>query len=434
MADAERGKNPLTGSSDYDAVVVGASLAGSATAMLLARAGARVALVEKRGDPAAFKRVCSHFVQSSAIATLERLGLFGAMMDAGGVRSRPRIWTRWGWIHSPDGTPVPSGLNLRREVMDPLVRAAAADTPGVELMQGWSAQELLNDRGRVRGLVARNPQGESLRLRAPLLVGADGRDSPVAELAAVRSRTVPHRRFAYARYFEGPAPDGAPDASLWILDPQWAAAFPTDDGLTTYAVMPTKERLGEFRRDPAAALSAFIADLPEAPPILASRPVSKVFGKLEMPNVMRAPTAPGLALVGDAALATDPLWGVGCGWAFQSAEWLADSVAAAVSGAESLEQGLERYRRRHARALKAHAFMIHDYASGRKLNAGERMLFAGAARDARVAELFEGFGSRNVGPARFMAQALPRAIAVNVSHALSGRAPGASARASLGST
>ncbi|HST54448.1 MAG TPA: NAD(P)/FAD-dependent oxidoreductase [Solirubrobacteraceae bacterium] len=431
MADAEQGRNPVAGSPDYDAVIVGASLAGSATSMLLARAGARVALVEKRADPGAFKRICSHFIQSSAIAAIERLGLLDAMLDAGGLRTRPRIWTRWGWIHSPAGTSVPSGLNLRREVMDPLVRAAAADTPGVELIQGWTAEELLHEHGRTRGLVARNPQGESLRLRAPLVVGADGRDSRVAVLAAVPSRTLPHRRFAYARYYEGPAPDGAPDASLWMLDPQWAAAFPTDEGLTTYAAMPTKERLGEFRRDPAAALSAFIADLPEPPPILASRPASKIFGKLEMPNVMRAPTAPGLALVGDAALATDPLWGVGCGWAFQSAEWLADSVGAAVGGAESLEQGLERYRRRHTRALKAHAFMIHDYASGRKMNPGERTLFAGAVRDAGVAEVFEAFGSRNIGPARFMAEAMPRAIAANVRHALSGRPRRSTARVGL---
>src|SRR6478609_10387866 len=86
---------------DYDAVIVGASLAGCATAIGLGRAGARVALVEKRPDPAAFKRICSHFIQASAVPTLERLDLLDPIMAMGGVRSRFRAWTPWGWIDPP---------------------------------------------------------------------------------------------------------------------------------------------------------------------------------------------------------------------------------------------------------------------------------------------------------------------------------------------
>src|SRR3954470_4017284 len=82
--------------SRYDAVIVGASLAGCSAAILLARQGARVALVERRPDPNAFKRVCGHFIQSSAVPTLERLGLLGPMEEAGAARSRLRLWTRWG--------------------------------------------------------------------------------------------------------------------------------------------------------------------------------------------------------------------------------------------------------------------------------------------------------------------------------------------------
>src|SRR3954471_8506155 len=89
-------------SRDYDAVVVGASLAGCSTAMLLARRGARVALVERSPDPEAFKRVCGHFIQSSAVPTLERLGLLDRMEEAGAARSRIRLWTRWGLMETPD--------------------------------------------------------------------------------------------------------------------------------------------------------------------------------------------------------------------------------------------------------------------------------------------------------------------------------------------
>src|ERR1019366_2715356 len=240
-------------------------------AILLARAGARVALVEQRPDAAAFKRICSHFIQSSAVPTLERLGLLGAIKEAGGLRAHARIWTRWGWIEPCAESVVPSGVNLRRELLDPMIRRKAAETPGVELILGHAVHALIREGKNIRGVEVREPNGQSRALRARLVIGADGRGSRVAELAGVRTRTIPHGRFFYAAYFEGPAPVGAPDGSAWFLDPDWAAAFPTDNGLTLYAAMPTKQRQNEFRRDPIPALVSYIAALPDAPPILTPR-------------------------------------------------------------------------------------------------------------------------------------------------------------------
>jgi 2-polyprenyl-6-methoxyphenol hydroxylase-like FAD-dependent oxidoreductase len=405
---------------DYDAVIVGASLAGCTTAIALGRAGASVALVEKQPDPAAFKRMCSHFIQASAVPALERLELLEPIIEAGGVRSRMRAWTPWGWIEAPPAQ-AREAVNLRRELLDPLLRETAVAIPGVELMLGRTAERLVREGEAVRGVVVRDRDGEETSLGARLVVGADGRDSRIAELAAVKTKVSAHGRFAYGGYFDGPpaVADGA--SSIWMLDPNWAAAFPTDSGLTFYAAMPTKDRLPEFRRDPEGALVSFVGDIPEAPPIRASRLVSPVLGKIEMPNKVRVPVAPGLALVGDAAMAVDPLFGVGCGWAFQSAEWLADSVAPALRDGSALQPGLDRYRRRHRRALRGHAAIINEYASGRKMQPGERLIFSAAARDRRVAESFEAFGTRSIGPARFFASAIPRAMAANARHALASR-------------
>jgi 2-polyprenyl-6-methoxyphenol hydroxylase-like FAD-dependent oxidoreductase len=402
---------------DYDAVIVGASLAGCATAIALGRGGARVALVEKRPDPAAFKRVCSHFIQASAAPALERLELLEPITEAGGVRSAMRAWTPWGWIEAPPSE-ARKAVNLRRELLDPLLRETAAATPGVELMLGRGAEGLVREGDTVRGVIVRDPSGAETTLNAQLVVGADGRDSRIAELAAAKTKTSRHGRIAYGAYFDGPpsAPDGA--SSIWMLDPDWAAAFPTDSGLIFYAAMPTKERLPEFRLDPEGALISFVGSVPDAPPIRVSRLASPVLGKVEMPNKVRAPVAPGLALVGDAAMAVDPLFGVGCGWALQSGEWLAQSVAPALAGEEPLRAGLARYRRQHRRALRGHASLINEYASGRKMNPGERLIFSAAARDPRLAKRFEAFGTRSIGPARFFATAIPRSIAVNTRHAL----------------
>jgi 2-polyprenyl-6-methoxyphenol hydroxylase-like FAD-dependent oxidoreductase len=405
---------------DYDAVIVGASLAGCATAIALGRSGARIALVEKRPDPAAFKRICSHFIQASAVPALDRLGLLEPIVEAGGVRTTMRAWTPWGWIETP-AAEAREGVNLRRELLDPMVREAAVATPGVELMLGRSAERLLREADTVRGIVVRDPDGAERTLSAQLVVGADGRDSRIAELGAVKTKTSRHGRFAYGAYFDGPPAATGGASSIWMLDPNWAAAFPTDSGLTFYAAMPTKDRLPEFRRDPEGALISFVGSVPEAPPIRVSRLASPVLGKIEMPNKVRVPVAPGLALVGDAAMAVDPLFGVGCGWAFQSGEWLANSVAPALAGEEPLHAGLARYQRQHRRALRGHASMINEYASGRKMQPGEKLIFSAAARDPRLAERFEAFGTRSIGPARFFATAIPRAIAVNTRHALASR-------------
>jgi 2-polyprenyl-6-methoxyphenol hydroxylase-like FAD-dependent oxidoreductase len=417
MAGNDDGHPIMAGSSDYDAVIVGASIAGCTAAMLLGRAGARVALVEKQPDPQAFKRVCSHFIQSSAVPTLERLGLLGEIEALGGVRSPVSAWSRWGWIAMED--PDALAVNLRREKLDPLMRQAAAAAPGVELLLGRSAERLLRGaNGAVCGVVVRTRERAETELRARLVVGADGRDSRIAELAGVPERSTPHDRFAYGGYFEGPQHAGAPAGAIWMLDPDFAAAFPTDEGQTFYAAMPTKARLAEFKRDPEAALVDFVGSVPEAPPIRESRLVGEVTGKIDMTNRLRRPVAPGLALVGDAALAIDPLWGVGCGWALQSAEWLADAVAPALLRGDALDRGLARYRRRHARGLRGHAFLMVDYATGRRLNPGERLLFSASARDQVLARRFDAFGSRRIGPARMFATTVPRALAVNARYAL----------------
>jgi len=80
----------------YDAVIVGASLAGCATAIQLGRAGLSVALIEKQPDPRAFKRMCSHFIQASGVPAIERLGLLEPIEAAGGLRPQMHMWTRCG--------------------------------------------------------------------------------------------------------------------------------------------------------------------------------------------------------------------------------------------------------------------------------------------------------------------------------------------------
>jgi len=402
----------MAAKAEYDVAIVGASLSGCTAAILLGRAGAKVALIEKRPDSRAFKRVCSHFIQASAVPTIERLGLYGPILAAGGLRSRFHSRTPWGWVE-PTERQEAYCLNLRRSLLDPMLREAAAMQPGVELMLGRGAERLIRDGDAFAGVGVRDREGNELEIRARLVVGADGRDSRVAELAQVKEKTLPHNRLAYGGYFEGPKPRFWPDGAVWLLDPDMAAAFPTDGGQVFYIAMTHKDRAPEFKADPERALVEHVAAVPEPPPIRESRCVGPVIGKIEMPNRVRGPIAPGLALIGDAALATDPIFGVGCGFAFQSGEWLADSAAPALRGNEPLEKGLRRYRRHHRLRLGMHARLIHDYSTGRKFDRVERLMISTAVRDPKAAALFEAVGTRRLTPPQVLLPMASRIVAAN---------------------
>lgn len=179
-----------------------------------------------------------------------------------------------------------------------------------------------------------------------------------------------------------------------MLDPEAAAVFPNEDGLTLIAAVPVKARLAEFRRDPEAAYLRMIRELPDGPDLSGAERESKLVGKLEMESTMRPAARPGLAFVGDAALTTDPLYGVGCGWAFQTSEWLVDGTRSALLGGGDLDRSLERYARVFRRRLLPHHLQITDYSTGRRMRLNERMMMRAAGRDEVVGSAVEQFVTR----------------------------------------
>ncbi|MGW6981494.1 NAD(P)/FAD-dependent oxidoreductase [Streptomyces sp. NPDC054932] len=409
---------PESSGYDYDVVIGGASLAGSAAAILLARRGVRVALLERRSDPGAYKVLCTHSLTANAYPVLDELGLVPALEKAGAVRNLARWHTRWGWIEprsAPAGPELPYGYNIRRSTLDPLIRSRAEQTPGVDLLLGHQVNGLLREAGRTVGVRASTPQGER-EIRARLVVGADGKDSAVAKYAGIPAQQYENGRFGYFAHFRNlPLHDGV--SHTWFLEPDMAYAFPNDDGVTVVAVLPDKKRLPAFREDLEGSFFDFVRALPEAPPIDSAEPVTKITGTVNYPLHSRRPSAPGLALIGDAALTGDPLWGVGCGWALQSAQWLAEAVGPAATGRGDLDRSLVDYARGHRRRLQGHQYLAADFAKSRPFNPMERLMFSAAARDASVARHMHQFGSRLIGPFRFLnPAALAKASAVNIRH------------------
>jgi flavin-dependent dehydrogenase len=391
---------PMNSEGGHDVVVVGSGIAGPASAILLARQGMKVVLLEAHRDPGHYKRLCTHFMQSSALPVLQRLGVDHELDALGAVRNSGNLWTRYGWVREPTPADRPAyGFNVRRQVLDPLLREKAR-AAGVDVRMGAKVRSLLRDEaGRVRGVVARIDDQEQ-ELTATVVVGADGKSSVVAEQAGLPAQTHENHRFGYfAHYRNVVVADGSP-AQMWQRPPDVSYTFVNDDGVTLLATMPGKDRLADFEQDREAALLAMFEGLPAAPDLSRAERVSDVIGTKDYPLLTRKRvSAPGVALVGDAALVGDPLWGVGCGFALQGAGWLAD----ALDGTDprdrvAIDRALRSYGRTHRRRLRMHQALMADFASGRDFNPVERLVFGGGVHDEKVADAIFAYGTRNSSP------------------------------------
>jgi len=403
----------------YDVIVVGASIAGCTAAALLARDGLRVALLEAHRDENMYKRLCTHFIQSSATPTIEGLGIAAELDALGAVHNLGDLWTSYGWVREPESVPgcPPYGYSVRRSVLDPLLRRTAAAAPTVELMLGAKVVDLVLDGdGRVGGVDARTSEGR-VEIRGRLIVGADGKSSKIAELADLPGHEVPNNRFGYMAHYRNVGLSDWRRSKLWLLDNgDGVYVFPNDDGVAVLATMPGKARLDEFRGgDTEKALLSMYDGLSEAPDLSAAERVSDVIGAVDYPSILRPRiTAPGVALIGDAAMVCDPLWGLGCGFAFQSAEWLAQEVSPVLRAGGEVDRATERYAKTHARRLRPHFKLTSDFSKVRTFNRLERLLFGGAPYDEVVADAFWRYGTRNASPAALLSpRVLTRAARVH---------------------
>jgi flavin-dependent dehydrogenase len=383
---------------EFDVAVVGASIGGCTAAALFARRGLRVALIESSPDAAAHKKVCTHFLQPIGMSAIRRLGLAERIEAAGGVKNDLELYTQWGWIRSKDQSRLAHGYNIRRQTLDPLLRKIAIETPGVHYFPGVSATGALRDaRGRVRGIATRTAAGRR-EFHARLTVAADGRHSPLARSAGIAAHKAENDRFTYYAYYRGLPLGSSVSSRYWHLDPHLAYAFKNDGDTTLLGVFFPKQELAKFKRDPENEFRRFWDAVPGAPPIGDAQPIDGLKGMTEMPNQWRPAAAPGIALIGDAAMTTDPIWGTGCGFAFASAEWLVDACASAMTrGEQALDRALRRYRRIHRSRTRGHFWHISSFSRIRSPNLIERFVFSAAARDARMADRVLAYVGRTVG-------------------------------------
>jgi 2-polyprenyl-6-methoxyphenol hydroxylase-like FAD-dependent oxidoreductase len=323
----------------YDVIIAGARCAGASTAMLLARQGLRVLVVDpaKRGTDT----LSTHALMRGGVLQLHRWGVLDAIRSAGTPAIRTTTFHYGDEVISipikeRDG--VDALYAPRRTVLDGALAAAAA-AAGAEVVHGRSLVDLImGDDGRVRGARIAGSDQQSSDVAADLVIGADGIRSRVARLLELGfEHTVPHTTASIYGYWK----DLGLDGNHWYYELGAAVgSIPTNDDETCVFASVAQERFEAERGDGLEALYTAILD--EVSGDLARRVIeSEGPGKLRAfagtPGFVRKAAGPGWALVGDAGYFRDPLTAHGITDALRDAEFLTRAVL------EGGEDALRRY-------------------------------------------------------------------------------------------
>ncbi|MEU6420798.1 FAD-dependent oxidoreductase [Streptomyces spiralis] len=315
----------------YDAIVVGARCAGAPTALLLARAGHRVLLLEKAAYGS--DTLSTHLIHQPGVAALARWGLLERVRASGCPPIERAVYEVAdvhieGCARGVEGQRA--GFAPRRHVLDALLVDAAVEA-GAEFREHCRVTGLLrDDSGRVVGVEGRHG-GRAFTERAHLVIGADGMRSAVARLAAAPYTVQdPRLTCAYYTYWQ----DVPADLELYERPGGWVATVPTHDAATLVLAYFPQSRFEEVRTDAWRAYREQIrATAPALHERLAdARPVERLHGSGDQQNFFRQPTGPGWVLVGDAAHHKDSITARGISDAFQQVEDLVAAVSGTLGG------------------------------------------------------------------------------------------------------
>lgn len=372
----------------YDVIIVGARVAGSATAMLLARRGLKVLAVDRATFPS--DTLSTHQVQVPGVARLAEWGVLGGVLAAGTPPTRSVSFDT-GCVRLSAAEPACGGVDMmcspRRTLLDKLLVDAARDA-GAEVRENFIAEALTGDGGQVTGIRGRLKGGPEVTERARLVVGADGRHSMVARsVNAPRYRARPPLTLAYYTYWADVPLAGG---ELYSRPGLAVGAWPTGDGLTmTYLAWPAA-RHAEFRRDVEGNFLRSLDTVGMGERIRAGRRAERFRGTPDLPSCFRTPHGTGWALVGDAGLVMDPITGQGISDAFRDAELLTGAVTAGLGGSVPLGRALTGYQRARDRAVRPMYDFTCQIARLAPPTPGELRLFEALAASQPDADQFAG--------------------------------------------
>jgi len=327
----------------YDMIVVGARCAGSPTAMLLARKGYKVLLVDKASFPS--DTLSTHMIHPLGVGALKRWGLLERVVatncppidtysfDLGPVKISGK----------PGTSETPVGYGPRRTVLDKLLVDAAAES-GAEVREEFSVDELLFEGDRVVGLRGRGKGGAPVEERAKVVIGADGRHSKIAE--AVKPESYQEREPILAGYYSYWS--GLPCNGRWEIfsfPHRGFAAWDTNDGLTLVVGGWPMTEFDANKKDYEKHWMDMIDMHPEFSARLRAGKREEKFYGTYVANYFRKPYGPGWALVGDAGYNRDFITAMGIQDAFLSAEQVVEALDQSIGGAKPYNEVMAKYQK-----------------------------------------------------------------------------------------
>lgn len=418
MSSHDGGKDMLT------VFICGASVAGCTAAILLREQGHRVILADKRKHPSDYKKLCTHFLQPSAMPVVQRMGLRERLLQVGGLPTKAALLTPAGWIDRPGPYAVPGGegdyaVNIEREVLDPLLRERAREM-GVELWLGTRCVDLRRDK-EVPAHWARRwwvrTDGSSLReLGVDLLVAADGRASATAHMLGNDEVRHDNERSTYFAYYNVQGVDFDRTRSIFANHGRdMAFLYPLSRDRALLSLYLTKPHAQAWRGedDLDARLIAFCSEIEGFPLLAGAQRLSPIYGYGDYPNLMRSPVWGDCAFVGDAALSLDPMSGVGCAFAMQSAAMLADAVAQALTGGGDVVSALSRYQALHEGYFLPHARGILADSRASRSTESLKLVYQTILKSARLQDDYLSLTGRVLDPQAFQRAFMRQAVATH---------------------
>jgi flavin-dependent dehydrogenase len=330
------------GKDQYDAIVVGARCAGSPTAMLLARQGYRVLVVDRSTFPS--DTLSTHIVHPPAVAALDRWGLLERLVATGcpPIHTYSFDFGPFTLAGAPGTDDTPVAYCPRRTVLDKLLVDAAAEA-GTEVREGFTVKDIVFEDDRAVGIRGHGKGGQEVTERARVVVGADGLYSRVAQAVhPAQYNEKPPLLCGYYTYWSNLPMDDR--LEIFVRPYRGFAAAQTHDDLTlVIAGWP----YAEYEANKKDVEGNYMKTFDLAPDFAARIRDAKRdarFAGTTVPNFFRRPFGPGWALVGDAGYNKDPITAMGILDAFRDAELCATALDESLSGAREFDDAMRDYQ------------------------------------------------------------------------------------------